>query len=66
MNWLRRRLTGWPGGFGTWWQADANDKSVLIFMAQNMVEFDQLANGIGFGVYEAILQFQALASALPR
>lgn len=57
---------GWPGAFGTWWQADPNDKSVLIFMAHNMVELDQMANGIGFGVYEAIMQFQTLASALPR
>jgi CubicO group peptidase (beta-lactamase class C family) len=57
---------GWPGGFGGWWQADPNDESVLIFLAHNMVELDQLANGIGLGVYEAILQFHALASALPR
>jgi CubicO group peptidase (beta-lactamase class C family) len=53
---------GWPGGFGGWWQADPNDGSVLIFLAHNMVELDQFAKGIGFGVYEAITQFQALAS----
>ena len=57
---------GWPGGFGGWWRADPNDESVLIFLAHNMVELEQLANGIGLGVYEAILQFQALASALPQ
>ncbi|AUX47619.1 uncharacterized protein SOCE26_091410 [Sorangium cellulosum] len=28
-----------------------------------MVERDQLSSGIGLGVYEAITQFQALASA---
>ena len=54
---------GWPGGFGGWWQADPNDDSVLIFLAHNMVERDQFAQGIGFGVYGAITQFQALASA---
>ena len=53
---------GWPGAFGGWWQADPNDNSVLIFLAHNMVERDQFENGIGFGVYGAITQFQALAS----
>jgi CubicO group peptidase (beta-lactamase class C family) len=57
---------GWPGGFGGWWQADPNDNSVLIFLAHNIVELDQLAQGIGFGVYDAITKFQTLASALPR
>jgi hypothetical protein len=57
---------GWPGGFGGWWQADANDNSVLIFLAHNIVELEQLAQGIGFGVYDAITKFQSLASALPR
>jgi CubicO group peptidase (beta-lactamase class C family) len=54
---------GWPGGFGGWWQADPNDNSVLIFLAHNLVELDQLAAGIGLGVYQAITEFQALASA---
>jgi CubicO group peptidase (beta-lactamase class C family) len=53
---------GWPGGFGGWWQADPNDGSVLIFLAHNLVELDQLAEGIGLGVYRAITDFQALAS----
>ncbi len=57
---------GWPGGFGGWWQADPNDNFVLIFLAHNMVEPDQFAEGIGFVVYDAITQFQALASALPQ
>jgi len=55
---------GWPGGFGGWWQADPKNASVMIFLSHNMVELDQLRNGIGFGVYEAILEFQSLASAL--
>jgi CubicO group peptidase (beta-lactamase class C family) len=54
---------GWPGGFGGWWQADPNDGSVLIFLTHNMVERHQFANGIGFGVYGAIMQFQGLAAA---
>jgi CubicO group peptidase (beta-lactamase class C family) len=54
---------GWPGGFGGWWQADPTDSSVLIFLAHNIVEPDQFARGIGFGVYQAIAGFQAAASA---
>jgi CubicO group peptidase (beta-lactamase class C family) len=54
---------GWPGGFGSWWQADPNDNSVLILMSHSMVEREQLANGIGFGAYIARAKFQALASA---
>jgi CubicO group peptidase (beta-lactamase class C family) len=57
---------GWPGGFGGWWQADPNDSSVMIFLTHNIVELEQFAQGIGLGVFEAILQFQALASASPR
>ena len=54
---------GWPGAYGGWWQADPNDGSVLIFLAHNMVDLEQLAQGIGFGVWDAILKFHDLASA---
>jgi CubicO group peptidase (beta-lactamase class C family) len=54
---------GWPGAFGGWWQADPTNGSVMIFLAHNIVELDQLANGIGLGVWEAVTQFHALASA---
>jgi CubicO group peptidase (beta-lactamase class C family) len=57
---------GWPGAWGGWWQADPIDNSVLIFLAHNMVELNQFAQGIGFGVSDAILRFQSLASSLPR
>ncbi len=57
---------GWPGAWGGWWQADPNDNSVLIFLAHNMVELNQFAQGIGFGVFDAILRFQSLASGLSR
>jgi CubicO group peptidase (beta-lactamase class C family) len=53
---------GWPGGFGGWWRADPNDRSVLIFLAHSMAELSQLAAGIGTGVFSAIAQFQKLAS----
>jgi CubicO group peptidase (beta-lactamase class C family) len=56
---------GWPGAWGGWWQADPNDRSVLIFLAHNMVELNQLAQGIGYGAFDAILRFQSLASSLP-
>ena len=56
---------GWPGAYGGWWQADPTDDSVMVFLAHNSFELDQLANGIGLGVYGAITRFHALASALP-
>jgi CubicO group peptidase (beta-lactamase class C family) len=54
---------GWPGAFGGWWQADPGDKSVMIFLAHNMVERDQYEKGIGFGVYGAITHFYKLGSS---
>jgi CubicO group peptidase (beta-lactamase class C family) len=57
---------GWPGGFGGWWQADPGDRSLLIFLTHNIVERDQFARGIGFGVYGAITKFQALAGQTAR
>jgi CubicO group peptidase (beta-lactamase class C family) len=55
---------GWPGGYGGWWRADPNVGSVMIFLAHNMPRLDQLADGMGLGVYGAIERFQELASAL--
>lgn len=57
---------GWPGAWGGWWQANPIDNSVLIFLAHNMVELNQFAQGIGFGIFDAILRFQSLAYNLPR
>jgi CubicO group peptidase (beta-lactamase class C family) len=54
---------GWPGAFGGWWQTDPTDKSVLIFLAHNMLELQQMANGIGLGAWSAIAKFHELASA---
>jgi CubicO group peptidase (beta-lactamase class C family) len=57
---------GWPGAYGGWWQADPNDGSVLIFLAHSMVQMEQLAKGVGLGVWDAITQFQALGSDSQR
>ena len=54
---------GWPGAFGGWWQADPTDGSVMIFLAHNALEPEKLARGLGLGVYAAITDFHALASA---
>lgn len=54
---------GWPGAYGSWWQADPNDGSVLIFLAHSMVELPQLARGIGLGVWSAIATFHQIATA---
>ena len=50
---------GWPGGFGGWWRADPTDGSVMVFLTHNLVEREQFARGVGFGVYGAITKFQA-------
>ena len=55
---------GWPGAYGGWWQADPNDGSVMIFLAHNMVQLEQLANGVGLGVWSAITEFQSIGSRL--
>jgi len=54
---------GWPGAYGSWWQADPSDNSVLIFMAHNMADLRQMASGIGLDVWSAIAKFHELASA---
>jgi CubicO group peptidase (beta-lactamase class C family) len=54
---------GWPGAYGGWWQADPNDRSVLIFLAHNMLELHQMARGVGLGVWSAIASFHELATA---
>jgi CubicO group peptidase (beta-lactamase class C family) len=57
---------GWPGAYGSWWQADPNDGSVLIFLAHNMVEMHQMAQGIGLGVWNTIAAFHEMARTLDR
>lgn len=63
-DFMRRGNPGtvsWPGAFGCWWEADPAEGSVLIFLAQNMVDLAQMAKGIGLGVWGAIDTFQTLA-----
>lgn len=54
---------GWPGAYGSWWQADPTDGRVMVFLAHNMVGLEQMAKGIGLGVWNAIATFHALATA---
>lgn len=53
---------GWPGAYGGWWQADPSDGSVLIFLSHTMVELQQMAVGIGLGVWAAIAEFHERAT----
>lgn len=55
---------GWPSAYGGWWRADPSNNTVLIFLTHHMPRLDQLANGIGFGVYAAIEAFQEIARNL--
>jgi CubicO group peptidase (beta-lactamase class C family) len=45
---------GWPGAYGGWWSADPIKKTVSIFLTHSMTDPKQLAQGIGFELYEAI------------
>jgi CubicO group peptidase (beta-lactamase class C family) len=53
---------GWPGAYGSWWQADPTDNSVLIFLTHSMPELQQMASGIGLGAWSAIVRFHELAA----
>jgi CubicO group peptidase (beta-lactamase class C family) len=57
---------GWPGAFGGWWQADPVRGSISVFLAHNMVDLQQMAQGIGLGVWMAIDTFSNLASRPPQ
>jgi CubicO group peptidase (beta-lactamase class C family) len=53
----------WPGAYGGWWQADPNDRSVLIFLSHTMAALPQMARGIGLGAWSAVSDFHAIATA---
>ncbi|HKW02572.1 MAG TPA: serine hydrolase domain-containing protein [Vicinamibacterales bacterium] len=55
---------GWPGAYGSWWQVDPTDGSILIFMSHNMAQLHQMARGIGLDVWGAIGEFHAVATAM--
>ena len=57
---------GWPGAYGSWWQTDPTDGSVLVFLTHNMAELQQMARGIGLGAWSAIVAFHAHVSGAAR
>jgi hypothetical protein len=56
-----RGTVSWPGAFGGWWQADPGAGAIFIFLTHNMVHPEQMARGIGLGVWDAIDKFHAAA-----
>lgn len=48
---------GWPGAYGGWWTADPIKKTVSIFLTHSMTVPEQLGQGIGLELYEAIDTF---------
>ncbi|MFI4973034.1 MAG: serine hydrolase domain-containing protein [Caulobacterales bacterium] len=57
---------GWPGAFGTWWQADPKEGLILIYLIQNSMPLGpeaaaQLATGQRMGARVALPMFQKLA-----
>ncbi len=53
---------GWPGAFGSWWQADPTTDTVLVFLSHSMPTLDQMALGIGLSGWAAIAGFHAAAT----
>ncbi|MFN3513791.1 MAG: serine hydrolase domain-containing protein [Phenylobacterium sp.] len=56
---------GWPGAFGTWWQADPEEDMILIYLIQNSMPLGpeaaaQLATGQRMGGRAALPVFQKL------
>ena len=59
---------GWPGAFGTWWQADPKTGLILIYLIQNSMPLgpeaaSQLATGQRMGARAALPVFQKMAYA---
>lgn len=59
---------GWPGAFGTWWQADPKANMILIYLIQNAMPLgpeaaSQLATGQRMGGQAALPMFQKGAYA---
>ena len=59
---------GWPGAFGTWWQADPAEDMVMIYLIQNSMPLEpeavsQLATGQRMGGRAALPMFQKLTYA---
>jgi len=59
---------GWPGAFGTWWQASPEDGMILIYLIQNSMPLGpeaaaQLATGQRMAARAALPVFQKQAYA---
>jgi CubicO group peptidase (beta-lactamase class C family) len=59
---------GWPGAFGTWWQADPEEDMVMLYLIQNSMPLEpesaaQLATGQRMGGRVALPAFQKLTYA---
>ncbi len=59
---------GWPGAFGTWWQADPEEDMVILYLIQNSMPLGpegaaQLATGQRMGGRVALPMFQKLVYA---
>ncbi len=59
---------GWPGAFGTWWQADPAEDMVMLYLIQNSMPLGpeaaaQLATGQRMGGRAALPVFQKLTYA---
>ena len=59
---------GWPGAFGTWWQADPAQDMILLYLIQNAMPLgpeaaSQLATGQRMGGRVALPMFQKLVYA---
>jgi CubicO group peptidase (beta-lactamase class C family) len=59
---------GWPGAFGTWWQASPDDGLILIYLIQNSMPLGpeaaaQLATGQRMAARAALPMFQKTAYA---
>ena len=56
---------GWPGAFGTWWQADPRKNMILIFLIQNYTPLTpdmagQAVTGARMGARVACPMFQKM------
>jgi CubicO group peptidase (beta-lactamase class C family) len=56
---------GWPGAFGTWWQADPENNMIMLYMIQNSMPLEpgaiaQLAAGQRMGARMALPMFQRM------
>lgn len=57
---------GWPGAYGGWWSADQKNKSISIFLTHSMTTPEQLGQGIGLDLYEAIDTFSKYSREISR